>query len=324
MTCSMCDPPDPNKLDSFNARRQIVGGVREVTNKIWRDIHLAFPDLIDLATNPVRWDADMCNWLGRGAQRLEPALIYVDVVEAPLELLTASCVRLDCANCGSHSTMIVINAAFIAAIRCVWDGSLMPEVPIPLLTGLLTDMRHDPYRLRRGPHLQTSDSSWKLIVAGFAWVLCHEAAHAMRGRVIMPDALNQIPDWCKSSVLSELDADFIALRMLLHRVYATPQYGTPSARIRNISVGIELILRGLSLVESLQLGHCTEFESYGSVYDDGSPTPKLRLEFALQTLTSLCDLYSIALFDPTDQSMFRGWSQTLRRLFERNDQCPSN
>lgn len=307
----MCVSPDDLKLKTFNGLRKIVGGVSLVTQSIRIEIERSFPDLMAIVSEPQRWIAGLPPWLAQGASLVEARSISVDVVEAPLDW-GASHVSVNCPRGGPASNIFVINASFLAAARHVLSTSHGNGLSVETLRGLLCDLRADAKRLSRGPHGESTPFS--IVVPGVAWILAHELAHATGGEVVSRDAFKDIPDWCRDDVSAEINADISAVRMLLHRIQATPYAGDRSARLNALFNGLELYLRGSALIDALRRRQHIPFDQYPPVHANGGPTSALRWQFISAERDFLRRLGLLEESLGPGETLFANWDQTVRGL----------
>jgi hypothetical protein len=137
---------------------------------------------------------------------------------------------LECEECGSGSSVVVVGASFLAFCRNVLAtsrGQGLSHADLKIFVGELWD---DPRRLRRPPPaLLPSDP----ITFGVAWMAAHEFGHALaRSADVTAEWLN-VPAWCMATVLDELWADQMSFKFLSHRIFATPWLGDCGIRLKS-------------------------------------------------------------------------------------------
>jgi len=298
---------EPGKLARFNKLRGIIGGAEMLRSYVIAAIEGEFPELLRIVSDPQRWIGSLPPWMALGASRLGPKSIYIEVVEAPLTF-GASYIRVRRSRFGSSANIFVINGAFLAAVRHTLATFRGVGLPTSELTQFFKELADDATRLRRGPHGQAVPVD--VIIPGIAWMVCHEIAHATGGSIVNRDAL-EVPRWCRESAAQEVDADLAALRMLCHRIDATPHVGDTQARRSRLFNAIEMVLRGFALIDSIRRGREIGVDGYGSVFDDGSPTPTYRWKFLRNEMKVHRDL---GLLGDDNVPIFADWDATVARI----------
>jgi hypothetical protein len=311
LTCSRCREPDLSFLETFNSLRNIVGGVEMVRNYYLGVMEQMFPEILDLFTNPQRWFGELSPWMAENANLLERQSIVLDVVEAPRHF-AAAYVRLPRHGCGCLDHLVVVNVAFLAIAKHVLAHSLGLGLSTSDLKQLLEEMRLDPTRLRRGPHPPPLDNHMPLLVSGFAWLVCHELAHASGGRLPVPPDLDA-PSWCRDTAISEVNADMTSLKALLHRIDATPWAGDARMRKEFLFGGIQLVLRTLGVFGSLREGRAIKLSDEATFSDDGSLMPGARWNFVKQHADVLARLGLLSNTTRLDE-VLANWDQSVTQI----------
>jgi len=173
------------------------------------------------------------------------------------------------------------------------------------LRALLKDMMTDPYRLRRAPFAPIPLDP---IIPGIAWIFSHEVGHRIAAPIVTRDLLDEVPHWCRESVARELDADIAAKDMIIETIIRSGNLSLIPNEVGNLFYGIELVIRGFVLLDSLRSGTLKLAENYPSVLEDGSPSPRLRWEY----VAAGRDLYERQLgVKPRSPKVFSNWNKTV-------------
>jgi hypothetical protein len=308
MQCPKCIDTDHPILVGFNRRRGIVGSVSVLRAHMHAAMEMAYPELLALFGDPQRWLDGSPPWLALGATRLNLAEVLIEVVEAPAGF-DAALLRLKCATCNNLTSLVVVNAGFIALAKHIFACSHGEGLPLAALRNFIAELRTDAKRLpfAAGP-------SRDLVTSGFSWIACHELAHATQGRLVDTSSLG-VPGWCRDDVQAELDADVTALRALQHRIHATPSAGRASDRLHDLFDGVALVLRTCAFVSSLRTGRSVSLDDPSSVFDDGSPTPSLRWKVIAQDRDVLVKLGMLE-SRPNYQEPFNSWDVTAAKILK--------
>jgi len=275
-------------------------------------INAAFPDLISLFYDSDRWLNGIPPWIEHGATRLQQSRVSMEMVEGPIGF-DAATIRLKCPACSKQSTLVVINTSFLAiASHILWhclDKTSTVDPIRELVVGLTSDAKFLREHASALPVLPLS-----VVVSGVSWIMSHELGHAVGGASGYTLGTD-VPSWCKEGVENELHADGVGIKVLEHRIDATPWAGPQNERHRDLSTGIELILRTMAFTASLRSGSYVSLDDAGSTFEDGSPSPSLRwkvLSNRLRLRENL-DFLGKSLDVP---GVFESWDNSARAILE--------
>lgn len=308
------DSMDEKKIfDRFNSARGIIGGVSPATARIIDLIQGQYPKLLPLVSDPRRFEGQTSPWMSTGATPLDERRISVEMVESKLTF-PAAYISFSRENyCKGSTKLFVINLSFLAFVQHLWAHANQSGLSWAELKSLVSDMKVDGTRLRRGPHHSQPDLV--SFVHGISFVLAHELSHALRGTYLAKPSHHEIPDWCLRHVQDETNADLCAVAMLLWSIDASPRDQALKRQERaDLIFGIKLMLLGMRALDIVQGREQVGFAQASKFYSNGMPTPNYRIELIEDFERELDSLGLLANTKSRSKSLMRTWMKLDTRI----------
>jgi hypothetical protein len=231
----------------------------------------SFPGLFNLIQEPGRWIGEFGpQWFPLSPEKMASESLHVEMVVAPLPFV-AAVVRVVCAQCGRSHRIVHVGANFYVMtshLSAYFAGTgLVPEQLASFIRELASPTPN--WQDYPAPNAVPRD----VVTSGMVWLLAHEVGHfASPVRQYHPNI--DAPPYAVSYLLEELQADYYAFSILMHRVQA--KQPMDKRGLSNLMLGVSTILRAWNVTIPNRNGRQASILGYGDRIGVHTPSPTLR------------------------------------------------
>lgn len=315
--CPKCAESVSRCLKPFRTRARITAASTEVTRMLINQAEHHFPGLSRFVLAPSKPEIEAAQLFPINPERVAADCMSVQSVNAPLPF-TAAIVACQCRQCALHHRVIHIGIPFyvmVSHMHAFLDGT-HPASAKQIATFFASLYWPNP-AWSAFPTPPASPFHHAIVASGMSWLLCHEVGHFAADETQPKVQLCASPA-ARSRFQEELNADFAALRILIHRTNARGLQRQPWLSL--LHLGIAVLLRSWHVCIP-QNQRAPDLFSYGPRLGAFIPSPTQRWELVQQHLNLQFKLGFISKkeHDHIEQQVLRNDAQKIESLVEELD-----
>ena len=237
--CPQCSEDVQHRLQPFWERNRIAVASAKLTQVLLDQTEHHFPGVCRFILTPCKEEIEAARLFPINPKRVAADCLSLRLVDAPLPF-TAAVITCQCRRCSSLHRVIHIGVPFYAVVlhmQAFLEGthSESAEQLGEFFAGL-----HDPNpSVSDFPTPPASSVHRAIVASGMGWILCHEVGHFSADQFQPKTEISASPA-AQSRFQEELNADFAALRILVHRTNARGPQRQPWLSLLYLGIGVML------------------------------------------------------------------------------------